>query len=752
MLGEMRAVGQCTLCIGSQNIQIGLSTASGSSSNAFGTATSGGDYAWSIGSKVFASGDNSFVIGQEAVADASYTFNYIFGSGIEDYPLLNNVSNSIMFGIGSDKSTILVGGASGAGTWGNVGIGNITAPASLLHVRDQLRVGYASTANGSVIFNNSTNTNTVTIQSGVTSSNYSLTLPTGLGTTNQVLALTAVSGSVGTLGWANGGGTTDWELAGNSNATSTSKLGTMTTQPLMIYANSAERMRVATDGNVGIGQTAPLAQLHVGDGGSNDIMIEKTGSNGIARLRFFSDAATDEYANIIYDADENLFIDNEAQDQEISIRLNCNGTVYPALRFDGNAGNSTFPFMRAYFGSTSMGINTWMMAEARDSTGEEIARFGVTDVNMDNTLGAGQYVSVENSINNDAQFSGGFVGRSSSTVGPAFYVRSTVLSGGDSGGQPAMRFDARTESGSISTRPLFRWTNDVNTMMQMNANGNLGIGTTTPSGKLHVNGDMYLNYGSIPGGSATTDYFLGFNSGGQVLNLGASSVHFKNNIQDIEFDKEAFLNLRPVNFTWKEYQGGQNDVGLIAQEVQETFPALASWSHKYTYLDNGDFLRDSLGIPVVDTTQMEVGGVRYHKLPVYLLAIVKDQQAEIHELRQSVSALMEQVNNCCVNIEPINRYGQGESDTEPYDSFKLLRNDPNPYSDYTDIKYDHSDCTRCKIIISDLSGRIIKRISTAGPSGTIRIYSSEIGNGTFLYSLVKDGRTVRTERMVSSNR
>lgn len=51
-----------------------------------------------------------------------------------------------------------------------------------------------------------------------------------------------------------------------------------------------------------------------------------------------------------------------------------------------------------------------------------------------------------------------------------------------------------------------------------------------------------------------------------------------------------------------------------------------------------------------------------------------------------------------------------------------------------------------------MNGQMAKRIKTTGSKGTVRIYSSEIGAGMFIYSLVMDGQTVRSERMVSSNR
>src|SRR5438045_2148665 len=47
-----------------------------------------------------------------------------------------------------------------------------------------------------------------------------------------------------------------WSLAGNSNATSSSKLGTTNSVDLRILTNNTERMRITTAGSVGIGTTS----------------------------------------------------------------------------------------------------------------------------------------------------------------------------------------------------------------------------------------------------------------------------------------------------------------------------------------------------------------------------------------------------------------------------------------------------------------------------------------------------------------
>ncbi len=61
-------------------------------------------------------------------------------------------------------------------------------------------VGVGSSRTGSIILNNSTNNNTVTVQSGATGASYALTLPTAVGATNQCLK---AQNGTGTLFWDN---------------------------------------------------------------------------------------------------------------------------------------------------------------------------------------------------------------------------------------------------------------------------------------------------------------------------------------------------------------------------------------------------------------------------------------------------------------------------------------------------------------------------------------------------------------------
>jgi hypothetical protein len=59
-----------------------------------------------------------------------------------------------------------------------------------------------------------------------------------------------------------------WSIAGNSNATTSSKLGTVNAIPLRLMTKNLDRIRIDTFGRVGIGTTSPAQLLHVAGNGT----------------------------------------------------------------------------------------------------------------------------------------------------------------------------------------------------------------------------------------------------------------------------------------------------------------------------------------------------------------------------------------------------------------------------------------------------------------------------------------------------
>ena len=148
--------------------------------------------------------------------------------------------------------------------------------------------------------------------------------------------------------------------------------------------------------------------------------------------------------------------------------------------------------------------------------------------------------------------------------------------------------------------------------------GNVGIGVTSPSEKLDVNGTARLR--GINVGSGTTVVA----DGNGKLYKQSSSSRYKTNIQDLESDTNRVLELRPVRFQWKTT--GQEEIGLIAEEVEDIAKDLVIY--------------DQEGKP---------DAVKYDKVALYLLSVVKEQQqriaaleakqAEYRSLAQRIEAL-----------------------------------------------------------------------------------------------------------------
>jgi len=137
--------------------------------------------------------------------------------------------------------------------------------------------------------------------------------------------------------------------------------------------------------------------------------------------------------------------------------------------------------------------------------------------------------------------------------------------------------------------------------LALNPNGgNVGIGTTSPTTKLYVNGDITAN--SV---------------------AGTSDIRFKTNIHTVTNALDKVKALRGVYFNWnqkafpeKEF-GAQNELGFVAQEVEKVVPEIVT----------------------KDKTKEEYRSVKYDKLVALLVEAVKEQQKQIDSLSTQVKIL-----------------------------------------------------------------------------------------------------------------
>ncbi len=118
-------------------------TAYGPSSVAIGEFSYSASQGYAFGQQAKANGSQSLAIGRFVETNASGCM--VLGSSISGFPLINNISNSLMVGFNSTKPTLFVGESSSFSGTGKVGIAT-TNPFYSLHV-----VGNSAISNGSLL-------------------------------------------------------------------------------------------------------------------------------------------------------------------------------------------------------------------------------------------------------------------------------------------------------------------------------------------------------------------------------------------------------------------------------------------------------------------------------------------------------------------------------------------------------------------------------------------------------------------------
>jgi hypothetical protein len=154
----------------------------------------------------------------------------------------------------------------------------------------------------------------------------------------------------------------------------------------------------------------------------------------------------------------------------------------------------------------------------------------------------------------------------------------------------------------------------------------LGIGTSPPYSGLQIgsSSNFYVKT-SLSSGSGTNLVI----SSGEVKKL-SSSIRYKENVEDLRFDKDKFFSLRPVSFNYKKSVGGDgtSDIGLVAEEVEKYMPELVVYEPAKLLDDQGNLH--------FSETESLPEGIKYDRISLYLYDIVKKQDKEIQNLMQAL--------------------------------------------------------------------------------------------------------------------
>ncbi len=301
--------------------------------------------------------------------------------------------------------------------------------------------------------------------------------------------------------------------------------------------------------------------------------------------------------------------------------------------------------------------------------------------------------------------------------------------------------------------------------------GNLGGSNTTGSNNTFVGYNATVSTAGISnitalGNGATT-------SASNMVRVGNSAVtsiggyanwtnisdgRFKTNVQENVKGLEFIKKLRPVTY--------QMNTNAIDDFVIQNMPDSVKTAHQQGMDFAGSSAMVHSGFIAQEVEQAAQDAVFNSSIvhhpandtDPYSLAyaeIVVPLVKAVQELSKTVDSLQTAMATCCQQTKSMhlnNSQSNNSKDVELSNKniVVLDQNVPNPFAEQTVISYFLPDnVSHAQIIFLGQSGKLIKVVDlTEKGKGQINVFANDLSNGTYTYSLIVDGKTVETKKMV----
>ena len=229
-------------------------------------------------------------------------------------------------------------------------------------------------------------------------------------------------------------------------------------------------------------------------------------------------------------------------------------------------------------------------------------------------------------------------------------TKSALEFSGAAAGSWTMGYDVSNGRFSIASSTALGTTD----RLVIDTNGNVGIGTTNPNGKLQVETATDRTALQLRQTNATAGHYWNLgpdgansfvlqNQGGTGVFIGdgdsswssLSDQRLKTNIAALpDFAIDQVLALNPVTFNWKSATAATStQLGFIAQEVQQVFPDLVSSLPS----------QDIINADGSTTTVTNVLGINYTGLIVPLVKAVQELAAKLADLASTVAGFADSI-------------------------------------------------------------------------------------------------------------
>lgn len=226
-----------------------------------------------------------------------------------------------------------------------------------------------------------------------------------------------------------------------------------------------------------------------------------------------------------------------------------------------------------------------------------------------------------------------------------------------------------------------------------------------------------------------------------------SDAHEKKHIQDLQYGLQHLQQLRPVSFEWKnDVNQSGTKLGLIAQDVQKVLPEVVK-SH-------GWVTDEKTGVRHLKKSERL--GVYYSDLIPVLIKGIQEQQNQIETLQNQNTNLnqrlrkLEEQMTIVLQQNATQKTTISPSNTTPLEEKLLFQNEPNPFHQNTTIRYFiPSNVQKASLQISTSNGQLVwEQVIADRGTGALTIAAKQLKAGTYLYSLILEGKLVKTKRMI----
>ncbi len=184
----------------------------------------------------------------------------------------------------------------------------------------------------------------------------------------------------------------------------------------------------------------------------------------------------------------------------------------------------------------------------------------------------------------------------------------------------------------------------------------------------------------------------------------------------------------------------RNRYGFMAQDVQKIYPELV-------YEDgNGLLAIDYVGLIPLMIEGMKEQNAKVEDLKEQLANTATTPTALLEE---KIAELDKQIKNCCQAAA--NQNGSSTTVSNQPNGAALYQNTPNPFSIEAQIKcFIPKQSQTSQLFIYNLQGKqLLKKQISEKENVSVNISGSELGGaGTYLYTLIIDGKEIDTKKMI----